>query len=121
MPQTTDYVINPYTNRKVKVGSRKYRDLINTGAIAEEYDSESDFELEDLDWKKPQAKKQKRYIDSDDEIEPEYESEIEIEEIKEELPAIDSDDQDEYSDLNDNDLKQIEQYVSYIRNNKNAK
>ena len=104
MADTAEYIVNPYTGRKVKIGSRKYRDLINTGAIAPEYESDSDIELDDLDWNKAQP----------EEDEPE-EDEPEEEEVTEEDPVIE---EDEFQDLNENDLSKIKDYVNYLRSNK---
>ena len=104
---TSEYIINPYTNRKVKIGSRKYRDLINTGAIAQEYESEdeSDLDINDLEWQKPEP-------DSPELTPaPEPDSEIDEEYSEEEIA-------DEYDDLQQADLDKIEEYVEYIRNKK---
>ena len=117
---SAEYVTNPFTGRKVKVGGRKYRDLINTGAIAEEFESGSDISLQDLDWKKAGEEVEDIQEEiTDDEMEEKTESRFFVEnEISDFDDNESSEDNDGFADLDETDLEKISEYVNYIRSNK---
>ena len=102
---SAEYVINPITKRKVKVGSRKYMDLINIGAIKpkkEEKKYEQEYEEEEIE---------DEIIFDDEDFE--FEEEEEEQKNKEEQEKA-----DRYEDLDENDIQQIKNYVDLFRKSK---
>lgn len=87
------YMINPITNRKIKIGSRRYQDLIYSGVIKEEDDI-------------------KTMPDEDSESEEEEE-----EEAKPLLSDEESSDSD-FDDLSAEDLKKLIEYAGLLKNRK---
>lgn len=112
---SAQYILNPITNRNIKVGSRTYQNLIGLGVIqpqnaviessSEEFEEE-EFEEEEFE--------EDFIIESEEE---EFEEEVEsVKEIESESESVE---EDKYEDLNEEDLEKIQEYVDNLRKNKN--
>ena len=105
------YIINPITNRNIKVGSRTYLNLIHSGIIKAPKNQTVEKTNEDAD------DRIEVWNIEDDEEEPDMVDNEESEKI-----GINEEDvHDQYDDLDENDLAKIQEYVNNLRLEKQQK